>query len=231
MARCHGPDSPYGCGHHAEHVAAARKGWLTRRRRHAWVHSEDHDALRRVVGDVSDVHTHDKHPRSVMMRQGGKWYELPKAEYKSLVRAGREMARDEERERKARDRARKLIEAERGKASRQAERERQQAERYRAMQERQAAAVARAERAEVVKIIKRAGGIRPNPSGVGRGEYAALPADVRRRNGRVTMDQARADVMDEMPWLNPHDEYALTDFFERSRMQRVNTAHHRRHAA
>lgn len=31
MARCLGPNSPYGCGHHTEHVEAAKKGWATRR--------------------------------------------------------------------------------------------------------------------------------------------------------------------------------------------------------
>jgi hypothetical protein len=105
-------------------------------------------------------------------------------------------------------------------------------ERERAWMDREAARLAREERAEVVRILRRAGGVRisiDHATGrpINRGEWALLPASVRRREGRLTMDQAVADVMAEIPalgWEVPDD---LVQYFERARTRERQHQHTR----
>lgn len=253
MARCHGPDAPYGCGHHAEHVAAAHKGWRTRRRRHEWVRSEDFGHLSRIVGDVTDVHTHDTHPHSVMVRRAKKWYEIPKKEYHGLIKAGRDIARDEARSRKQREAedraeaARKERESRRrdkalateAEAHERAERQREQAERRqereREQQDRQVRAIARAEYNEVARLVKSLGGIRASyDKHTGKSHDRAeidtsVPSSLHARSGKgLTIDRIRESVHEDFPWLNLETPNDLLDFFDKARTTRMQHAHHAR---
>jgi hypothetical protein len=105
-------------------------------------------------------------------------------------------------------------------------------ERERAWMDREAMRLARAERAEVVRILRRAGGVRvsiDHATGrtINHGEWALLPASVRRREGRLTMDQAMADVMAELPalgWEVPDD---LVEYFERAHTRELHRQNHR----
>lgn len=211
MATCHGPDSPYGCGHHKEHVRAARKGWITRRRSQSFLSTRDADDLRRVVGPSlagHHVHRSKSGKRVHMMKVEGQWFSMDQREYAQLVRAGRSGRLAEER-------------AKRNAPKNEA--------RYRAAQEKQQAAIERAELREVRHIIKRAGGIRPSVTHSGvkhdMGEYRNLPSDLRRKNGGLTMDQAREAVAQHMPWLNLDTPDDLVQYFERAEDRRNNRAY------
>jgi hypothetical protein len=177
---------------------------------------------------VKLAHTHPEHPNVIAFKQANRWYELPRAEFNRLVRVGRDIERDEERE--ARQRQREEARAARAQETEQKREARiqRQDERYREMQRRQIRAMDRAERAEVVKIIKSSGGIRlpehftyTGKSREGKGEYDLLPSDVRRKNGHYTMDTAAAAINEEMPWLHIESPGDLLQYFERSRLKTI----------
>lgn len=94
MPRSCGPNSPYGCGHHTEHVEAARKGWITRRRGADVVERSDAPWFRVLFPGAKHIHTDPSHPKSVMFRQDGRWYELPVSDYKDMAAEGREYHRE-----------------------------------------------------------------------------------------------------------------------------------------
>ncbi len=213
MAYCHGPESPYGCGHTHEHIRTAKLGWLHRLRGRSFEGSTAQRHLERVTGRVELAHTHRSHPGKVLFRKGStrKWYELPTREFRALVRAGkedeeqeqreaREREREEAKERRDTERAQALIAREREKEAarrrvdqERAERERQRqehrAERERTSQERLARGVARAEYNDVARTIRQAGGIHVSREAAtgrthGRGEIeAAVPSSLRARKG------------------------------------------------
>jgi hypothetical protein len=99
-------------------------------------------------------------------------------------------------------------------------------ERERSSMDREAARLARDERAEVARILRRAGGIRVSTDPatgrpINHGEWELLPASVRRREGRLTMDQAVADVLAELPALGWETADDLVKYFERSRSREL----------
>jgi flagellar biosynthesis GTPase FlhF len=230
MARlCSGPSSSYGCGHHEEHVRAARLGWQRRRLGARFAGSRDQASLSRVVGEVQHAHTHPDHRGVVAFRQRGKWYELPRSEYRRLVAVGREQEAHDRREQALRAREEREIARFRemeAKERRQAEMEQRRAERNKQRQQAQLRQVARAERSEVVKLIRQFGGVRLEDAR-DRGEYALLPAEIRRKDGRFTMDTAREQVDQHMPWLNLATPDDLVQFFERSRTKTMRDRIHR----
>jgi hypothetical protein len=231
MARLCQPDSPYGCGHHDEHVAAARLGWTRRRAGVAFEASRQQRYLSRVVGQVHSAHRHPDHPGVVAFKRDGKWYEMSRMEFRRLVGVGR---RQEEQERKEQARQRReQREIARfyeltAREERQAELGRRREERGREREQAHLRAVQRAERAEVVKLMREYG-VRQESED--RSEYELLPAEVRRKEGRFTMDTAREHVMLNMPWLNLETTNDLTQYFERSKVKRQRDFAHGRLSA
>ena len=134
---------------------------------------------------------------SVVFRRGQRWYHLPRAEYHSLVNAD---DRDDR-------------ETQAPQAPIQSERERDAKRQARAQQlaeeqaERSAQRVEREQYADVVRVLKHSGGVRPFATAGAkgrsymRGEYEALPSTVRSSKGRLDMDQAAEAVREEVPWL------------------------------
>lgn len=229
MARlCTGPSSPYGCGHHDEHVRAARLGWRRRRLGASFAGSDDQRRLARVVGPVEGAHSHPEHRGVIAFKQRGKWYEMPRSEFRRLVQVGREQEQHDRREASRRAREEREIarfrEAE-AKEQRRAELEQRREERRREQEQAHLRAVSRAERAEVVKLL-RGYGVRLEDQR-DRGEYALLPAEVRRKQGRYTMDTAREQVAINMPWLKMDTPDDLVQFFERSRVKGMHDRMHR----
>ena len=217
MAVCHGPNSPYGCGHHKEHQIAARKGWRTRRRSRAFQGTSEAEALRRSVGDFEGYHTHrtKSGARRHLVKIGGHWFSMPEHEYRGLVTAGRADLRAEKRDKRQAARDALL-------APRRREREARRAERHRQEQEKLARRVQRAEHSEVLRVIRANGGIKRNSGGYLHGEYEAIPKHARARAARgverergVTMDQAAELVHEHMPWLRIETPRDLLDYFDR----------------
>jgi hypothetical protein len=174
------------------------------RRRAWWRHTDEYQALGALVGTIDDMRTAEGRPDRVYIRQQGTWYELPHEEYDYLVREGRALLKME---RKARQREAREAEAQR-----------------RALQ-----AVRRAEYAEVLTILRGAGGIRLERSRVtgaarDRGEYERLPATVRHRAGLLTLDTAATAIDQHMPWLQIRTGDDLVQYFEQMRTWRRNTA-------
>lgn len=155
--------------------------------------------MRRVVGEIEAAHEHG-HAGTVAFKQRGRWYEMPKREWRELVRAGRGELAEERR------------------AARSARR----AELVRAAEERMVRAVARAEHADVVRIIKGQGYIRPLSTHSGaykhgdRAEVRSLPSYLVRNEGRITLDQAAEYINENMPWLNMEGPNDVLDYFERA---------------
>ena len=216
MATCHGPESPYGCGHHAEHVRAARKGWTTRRRSRSFLSTRDAEDLKRVVGPTLEghhVHRTKTGARKHLLKIEGAWFSMSQDEYKGLVRAGREGRKAEAREKK--------------RAPRLAAKQARDDARYRAAQEREARAIERAEQREVYDIIKKRGGIRRAVGGGKEHEHSEyntyIPKSLRysaRKQGLyghkgLTPDQAATEVHQHMPWLHIETPSDLYDYFER----------------
>jgi ribosomal protein L13E len=237
--RC-GPGSPYGCAHHDEHVAAAKLGWARRRASGTFMLSDrDSHALSRAVGEVKGAHIHPSHKHVVAFKQKGKWYELPASEFRALIRAGHEDLKLDKQEQKRRAAEEKAIAEyyaavalEEKREAKRAELATRQQERERDRQERLVRQVQRAERAEVVKIIKGGGGITYGVSkATGKtydhGEWLTLPADVRRKNGRLTLDGAAEQINAEMPWLGIETPNDLLDYFDKIDNTRRNQEHQR----
>jgi hypothetical protein len=231
MARvCTGPASPYGCGHHDQHVAAARLGWRRRRLGAHFMGSRSQSHLARVVGQVENAHAHPDHRGVVAFKQRGKWYEMPGAEFRRLVGVGRDQEAFDRRETAHKAREAREIAKFRGleeKERRGAEIAQRREERNREREQAHMRAVSRAERSEVVKLLREFGGVRLEGK-QDRGEYALLPAEVRRKEGRYTIDTAREHVMENMPWLNLNTPDDLVQFFERSRTKTARERYHRR---
>lgn len=215
---CHGRNAPYGCGHHAEHVAAANKGWITRRKHSrgaSFEGSEDqYYASAFTGGKISYAHTHAEHPNRVVFQQNGKWYELPRRTFQSFVKGGREMERDEEKQRKQQQ-----------KSTRDQLKER-------ILLERQGEAYSRSQRAEVVKFIMGSKGIAPDKK-VGRykgnrDEWLSLPAQVRNTKSHFKLDQVAEHVADAFPELRIESGDDLIRFFEREDYRRREAAGRRR---
>lgn len=208
---CHGANAPYGCGHHAEHVRAAKLGWARRKGAEA-AHFEGSDEQRLVsafLGDeVNYAHTHAEHPNTVVFKSKGKWYELPKRTFNSFVRGGREQEREQ------------------AKARREQHKRNEQHVREQIGNEKLALAYARQEHADVSGIINRNGGIRyvrthggfgaQRTHGYDRGEWLSLPASVRNTKSHYTMDQAADQVNANLPHLRIESGDDLIAFYERN---------------
>ena len=215
---CHGGHAPYGCGHHAEHVAAAKKGWITRRRHSrgaSFEGSEDQYYASAFTGEkITHAHTHAEHPRTVVFKSGGKWYELPRRTFQSFVKGGREMERDEEKQRK----------------QQQAQSRNELKERI--ASERQTEAYSRMQRAAVVKYIMGSKGIAPDKK-VGRykgnrSEWLQLPAQVRNTKSHFKLDQVAEHVAEAFPELRIESGDDLIRFFEREDYRRREAANRKR---
>lgn len=231
MARLGSSPLAYGHNHHDEHVAAARKGWLRRRLGTSFAGSNEHRWISRAVGPVEHAHEHPDHRGLVAFKQQGKWYELPRREFRELVAAGREEERREQAEKKAaahearwQAQFEKLEADDAKREAKKAATAARQQERHERQQRALVRSVARAERAEVVKLLKELGGVRVERSRVtgkarDRGEVALLPADVRRKDGRITLDGAREAISTHMPWLNIDTPNDVVQFFEKARVK------------
>ena len=209
---CHGPNAPYGCGHHAEHVEAAKKGWITRRRGQRGAEFEGSDEQRLVSAflgeNVSLAHTHPEHPNTVVFKSKGKWYELPRRVFKGFVRGGREQEREQ------------------AKAKREQHTQSEKRVREQIGNEKFALSYARQEHADVSRIIVGNGGIaynrrhggfgRQRKYGYDRGEWLSLPASVRNTRSHYTMDQAADHVNDQLPHLRIESGDDLIAFYERN---------------
>lgn len=225
---CHGVNAPYGCGHHAEHVEAARKGWITRRRNQGqrgteFEGSEEQRLTSLFLGDtVSLAHTHPEHKNTVVFKQKGKWYELPKRTFASFVRGGRETEREQQ------------------KLTKQRKREQRLELENKLYQERVSNQQSRANefRAAVIKGIQRQGGIRSTSNRAtgrtyDRGEVALLPSSIRRSKGKLTLDSARefAEELNMAEYglpisLETPDDFV--GFFERDAYRRQQSSARRR---
>jgi hypothetical protein len=235
-----GPGSPYGCGHEEEHRQAALLGWQRRRLGAHFMGSRQQHFLSKVVGEVQHAHAHPDHPGKIAFKQRDRWYALPRSEWYSLINAGREIDAEERREAKRKEaEARAIAEYEHAVADEQKRAERKarievnQRERAERSQRAMVRKVARAERAEVVKLLREVGGVRVERSRMtgqarDKGEWELLPAEVRRKDGRVTLDTARERVMEHMPWLALDTTDDLIQFFERSRVKTMRERYNAR---
>lgn len=213
MARCLGENPPYGCAHHLEHVAAAKKAWQTRRAGVSFAGTRQHKALSALFGEeISHAHDAPEHKGMMRFKHGGKWYELPKAEFNRLVHEGEQLQREQEREQKAAERNT-------AKAQKEEERARLAEQRIMAQQERQLAAAHKAEYHSVVKRIRQIGGIRPNrPDARGKipeaSEWKALPKSVKTncKDCGQPVDEMAATISEEFPWLRINNDTELRNF-------------------
>lgn len=226
---CHGANAPYGCGHHAEHVEAAKKGWANRRKHQrgaTFEGSEDQYYASGFLGEqISYAHTHPEHKGRVVFKSKGKWYELPARTFASYVSGGRKLEREEQK----RAEARKRDEAKGAKAKQRTARQELQ---YRLQAERYADRAGGADefRAELVKQLSKHG-VRATGKH-DRGEVALLPSSVRRSKGKYTIDYAReaAQELSEsygagITFDTPDD---LVQYFEKDAYRRQESAYRRR---
>ncbi len=231
---CHGAHSPYGGGHHAEHVAAAKKAWETRRMRYGGPTRSDAEWFRALFPDATNIHTHPSHKGIVMFRQKGKWYELPEKEYRNLAHEGRAAQHE-------RDRAIK-------RAEKQARQERAANERAAIIEVREELRRAVAEKKMEVQMSEmlhreaiapykrlvarlRRVGVRPTKDKrrVGRftdrGEFDYLPSGIMRLKGGYSIDDAVEQWEEDIAasTATSDEDYhnrAPSDFFDyMSRMQ------------
>ena len=211
MAKCLGPDSPYGCGHHLQHMDAARKGWITRRHGTQFAGTRQHKALSALFGEeISHAHTAKEHRGMVRFKNAGKWYELPRQEFNRLAREGEAHIREQERAQRQHEQAT-------AKAQKDEERQKLQEEQYKRAQERQLAAARKAEYQSVTKRIKQLGGIRPYRKSATTGktpeleEWKDLPQNVKTRDEKkgVALDDAAATISEEFPWLRIQNDSEL----------------------
>ena len=196
MARCLGPHCPYGWGHHDEHVAAALKGWRSRREGRRV--QEAARGVNVLFNGISQVHQHKR--GHVQFHHEGKFYELPTKEFQRLGREGHKLANKE-----ARAAYRKHEQIQKDKAAGQNPKQLEMAR--------------RSERAAVLKLLK--GRIKPyrNPRPKSNKEkdkyleleeYRELPASVRNmRGGKITLDEAAEEIARDYPWLKIHSENDL----------------------
>src|SRR5690242_12877457 len=141
MARCLGPNSPYGCGHHTEHVAAAKKGWITRRAGTEFASSEEHGAVKALFGkDVTLAHEHPSHAGFTTFKSEGKWYEVPTRVFKQHAAHGRllqeQQAHEAERQRREDERSEREHQSRIAKLEQRKDREAAQQEKKRLIDER-----------------------------------------------------------------------------------------------
>lgn len=230
MAYCHGEHSPYGCGHHAEHIAAARLGWMRRHSGKAFEGSQEQRWLQSFAGgEVRHAHTHrTKRGTVVMFKHKGKWFEVSRSSYRDMLRAGREMERDEQRERRRAEAEQRRLDREHASAEKKAAARARAEAREREAQERMFRRIQTQERAGVVRAIREIGGIRSDK--VHHGEWATLPASIRNQTTGKSLDAAREHVQEHFPWLGLHDINDLLTYFDRVDTHRRNSAHQRKAA-
>lgn len=216
-------------GLHGEHKTAWIGGaWHAITNGGAIGSEDERKHLAAVVGAVHDVRK--GHRGAVVFRQGEKWYELPRGEWRNLVRAGREIAREEQKEQRAIAAYEKALAREKDKEKRDQARAVRHAEAEAKAQQRIVRETERAEHAEVLRLIREAGGIRRyskashNGKEAERGEYNMLPHHVRARVRRgawdsagITMDEAAMKLAHHMPWLRLETGSDLVDYFGRHR--------------
>lgn len=224
-----------------------------REARSRWRYSDDAQRLARFYGPIHDLRELRGRPGEIAFRQGATWYHLPREEYHALNLAAleaerheglstRQREREEARETRDTERQLRTLRADR-RAADQAERERatlraqeertaQRSERAEAAerdaQRRQARLFERTQYSDVLAIIRQGGGIRPSVTQQGAeyegSEYRALPSHVRRRSGRLTMDDAARNINAQMPWLGIETPSDLQEFFSRQTERRYRLA-------
>lgn len=244
MKRC-GPESPYGCGHHIEHVRAARKGWITRRAGVEFRSSEEHGAVRALLGmEVKHAHEHKSHAGFTLFKSGPDWFEVPTAVFKRYAAKGKLLQGEEAKLARAQKRhdeqgekvylrelARLQAEDERAavRARHNEEQERVKAERQRARDLRRHEASGAAQYREVVRHIRASGGIRPNRAD-SRGkipeleEWRDLPASVKTRKGGQALDDIAAEVGREFGDLGIQTGDDLAAYLKSQHRRQVNAA-------
>lgn len=203
MPRVCSPGAPYGCGHHAEHVEAAKKGWRHRRKDDRL--RKDLDNFRAAYGPVEHLHTHASHPGEVRFKLEDKWYSISTTDYEELSLAGRSIRKAEERDKRDADRraereARARVKQEEV-ARRKQERYAAAEAKYRERMQREAENVAIREYQALKRDLKKRG-ISPSTHTqyyrtrgkelpVDYGEWERLPRELRRRRGGLHLDAAR----------------------------------------
>ena len=211
---CH-PGASYGCGHHQEHVEAARKGWRTRRGQGPVA------ALRTAEGILSDLygdtvtgaHTHKSHPGEVRFKMSGQWYRVPTAEFHALVSEGKKVRREQQRAaaRDARANAR-----ERASAPVRQLREEIREKQYRDAMKRTAEDEQATIYKHTLKQLRRRGispsrhekynSRRGKTVPVDYGEWETLPKPLRRRHGGYSLDDLQTVFAEEGAVAPDHAE-------------------------
>lgn len=170
----------------------------------------------RLIAAGREAYVHD----SKTVRQ------IEREDAREKRKTDRELARIKHAQERARARNERraiaLYERELAAEKREAQREERKREKqkaaYEAAQERDIARFEREQDADVRAIIRQGGGIRPTYDQATRrmrdaGEYRALPASVKSKRGRLTMDDAAREINDQMPWLHIETPQDLQDYF------------------
>ena len=206
----------------------------------------DYKALQALGMAVSEI----RYPKStgklrhkghvVHFRSGKSWYELPEQEYNRLVREGKRAQRDDQRRQAEYAKGEKVFARDLARLEKEEERERRRAERAErhklSAQQAEEQTYRRLKRAEyraVLHYIQQQGGIirgkvQANGRDVERGEYNALPGNVKRNKLRQGRGGLQVDVMaqqlnEHMPWLFPEGtSREVYDFFDKHRVQRMH---------
>ena len=190
------------CDHAEKHSKAAILGWL--RRRGMLGRSRSDKAAFHDLG-IHRAHTDKSHKGLVRFQEkkGGKWFEIKRADFDEMVRATKEELRGKRSEAK-----------------------------QQAIDERMLRAERRSQHANVVKRLRRLGGIRPDliPSGSNKTrppnyeEWRDLPAQVRKYNKHnprqgVALDDAAATIREEFG-LNIHNGDDLAKYLQEEQLHR-----------
>ena len=214
---CH-PGASYGCGHHAEHVEAAKKGWRTRRGQGPVAALRNAESiLSDLYGDtVTGAHTHKSHPKEVRFKMSGKWFRVSTGEFHALVKEGAKVRREQQRAaaRDARANARERASAPVARL-RDEIRELQYRDAMMRIGEDDTAAtykntLARLRKRGISpsrheKFYRRRNKILP----VDYGEWETLPKSLRRRHGGYSLDDL-ANVFAEEGTMSPDQAEAMT---------------------
>lgn len=233
--KCQGHSCPYGYGHHAEHVAAARLGWRRRREGEA-------QYIGHVFGGEYELHSHEGHFIARSVRDDSH-FELSREEYRQLAAQRQAELREAETERRfqrevakieraiAREHRPQQLTLREGqaqlKAYQRAKRDAERLERHRtkelAAEQRLAARFRRDELYAAIRTVSN-GKIRGFRGGHEAEEARAIPAQFRARRGEdgLAPDDLAAHLSEHAPWLNIHNSDDLFQAFNALTLQRTN---------